>query len=211
MTTGDYNLLVEGSQPQYIDGWLIPVNRQTAVAQRFDVASGTLQGPVIPLAKEIPTPSGRGQLAVSGNTFVYRTRAAESTGGLLWADAAGNLSQAVAADLPGWDEELSRDGSRIASGGWGLWVVDTEGGLPRRLTGAGNVAFTPRWSEDASTVAYTAADGLRTIGTSPGDSAILIVPSPAAGDIRPVGWGPAGELLFIENFADGSSKLRVKV
>ena len=213
LTANDPRVLMEDSgNPRYVDGWLISVREGEAgvFAQRFEPASKTLQGPAIPLIDDVPTPGGRAQLAISSNTFVFADRSAEAAG-LAWTDGLGSPSIAVPEtdQSGGWMRILSQDGSRIALGGWGLWLTDAEGSLPRRVEGAGNQAFNPRWSADAETVLYRAVDGLHMIGTNPGDSAILIVPG-TSGRFRPVGWGPGGEILFIEVLADGVSELRAR-
>lgn len=53
--------------------------------------------------------------------------------------------------------ELSPDGQRIAFAALGdLWIVDVEGGAPQRLTQTAEDELQPRWSPDASHLAYVA-------------------------------------------------------
>ncbi|MFV1988291.1 MAG: protein kinase, partial [Gemmatimonadota bacterium] len=212
LTTGEHRLLVEGAaHPKYVDGWLIfRRSDATMVAQRFDPASGTLTGPMIPLANRISTQGGEKQFDVSRNMLVYLPRPADRDSWALWAERDGRTTPGpFSSQGTVWMHALSRDGSRIASGGFGLWVADSEGELPRRIDGAGNRAFYPRWSEDASRVMYDALDGLQAIETEAGSAPALIVSAETGSTYRPVGWGPAGEVLFIQNFPDGSSALRV--
>ena len=214
--TGEMDRLLERSgNPHYEDGWLLRLTfgpqgpAITLVAQRFDPESLTTRGPVIPLAVGIPTPFGNAQMAARGNTVVFTTR--ESRPGLAWVGGGADGSMLPGAiSEPGWMHELSGDGTRIATGGFrGLWLTMSDGGLPRQIGEQGlERAFRPRWSPDGSRILYEAGDGLRAIGTRAGDSARLVEPWDESSDLRAVGWGPGGEILFIAFAEDGSSELR---
>ena len=208
----EHETLVEGAgYSHYSDGWLVFYRAGGPLfAQRFDPESGQLEGAPTPLVDEIPTPGGRVQVAIGTHTIVYASTSVGAPPRLVWADGSGSPGVPLPeASFPeGWMRILSPDGSRIASGGWGLWVVDADGGLPQRIQGAGDRAFNPRWSDDARSLLYTGEAGLTTIGTNPGDSAVVIRPLDGSRDIEAVGWGADGEVLFIEYFDDGSSEIR---
>ena len=211
VSTKEYRSLIQGAgHPRYRDGWLIyKVRGGALLAQPFDPASGQLGEPAVPLADEVLTPGGRTQASIQSNTLVFAARSEGASVPLVWTDGSGTRTPLAESSMPsGWMRTLSRDGARIASGGFGLSVVETDGGLPRRIEEAGRRTFRPRWSEDGRSLLYEAADGLRAIGTNPGDSAVLVLSAESGRRFTPVGWGPDGEVLFIEFFADGSSELR---
>jgi hypothetical protein len=196
--------------PWFVDGWLIfsrsDIGRDL-YAQRLDLRSKSASGPEIPLAAGIASPGRRAQFAISDHTLVYQPLDGRGGPALLWRSRGGQDLGDVGSD-PGWTYDLARDGSRIAMGGFGLWVRDTDGGPPRRIVAAGGQAFNPRWSDDGRKLLFRAADGLRSIGTATGDTAILLLPAPGNRPTRPVGWGPDGEVLFIETSQDGTTALR---
>jgi serine/threonine-protein kinase len=211
--TLEQDTVIDGAgAPHYSDGWLA-FYRQNGplVVQRFDPESGRLEGTATAVVDRIPTPGGRLQANVGDRTIVFAPRSEDETARLVWTDRSGGagvpLAEASVSE-EGWQRALSPDGTRIAFGGWGLWVVDVGGGLPRRIEGAGNLALAARWSDDASSILYRGAGGLNKIGMNPGDSPVVIRPSEASVTVQPVGWGADGEVLFIENRADGSSALR---
>jgi len=210
LRTAEYELLIEASgNPLYRDGWLFSYAYEgPLLAQRFDPGSRELVGAATPLVDQISEPGGRVQLAVGPHTLVFASPPPENRA-LVWVDGSGGPGAPLAEpSIPeGWERVLSRDGARIASGGWGLWVVDADGGLPRRIQGAGDRARSPQWSEDGRVVLYRGGAGLSMVGIDPGDSAVLIRPS-GSSTLVPVGWGADGEVLFIEILGDGSRELR---
>jgi serine/threonine protein kinase len=211
LTTGQYEVLVEDAgHPMYADGWIIFRQGSATVAHRFDPDSRALQGPAVPLAGGIPEPGGHVQFTVSSNTFVHMPRKQPNlTGGFRLASRDGASASSVDGG-PGWMRDLARDGSRVVSGGNGLWITDMRGGLPRQLDGVGSqFVYFPRLSGDGTRVLYGAQDGLSTIETTAGGTPTVLVPGENVRDHKPVGWGPDGEVLFIEFSPDGSSALRV--
>ena len=211
LSTGDHTLLIDGAgNARYVDGWLVFVRSGTALAQRFDPDSRTLQGPTMPLVDDIRGARGRAQMSVSRQTFIFSSLAGGDFLALRWADRSEGPGERLLEEgiAGGWIPELSRDGAQIAWGGYGLWVAD-EGGLPRRIEGAPDLALDQRWSEDGRTLLFDGPAGLMTIGTNPGDTVNSIVQASANG-VRAVGWGSQGEVLYIEEFPDGSSELRAR-
>jgi len=209
--SGAHELLLESNRdPRYVDGWLVSGGSRL-FAQRFDPRSKTLSGDLVPLAAGIAAPGSRSQFAVRGNTLVYATRSARTERWLHWLDAGATTAIPEALQPDGWMHDLSRDGTRIASGGFSLFVTDSDGGIPRRIERAGDVAFHPRWSEDGTALLYRGSGGhLHRIGTNPGDAPVPLVPlADGVDELRPVGWGPHGEVLFIAYFTDGSTELQV--
>ncbi len=200
-----------GGDPRFVDGWLVFTRSEDRgrglYAQRFDLRSKSVSGPEIPLATGIATPRGRAQFAISDHTLVYAPLQDARSPAKLWRSRDGEDLGDTGTD-PGWMYDLARDGSQIAIGGWGLWVRDTDGGPPRRIVAAGEQAYNPRWSDDARKVLFRGGGGLRSIGTATGDTAILLLRASGNDVTRPVGWGPDGEVLFIETSQDGTSALR---
>jgi Tol biopolymer transport system component len=213
--THELTLLVErAGNPRYEDGWLLfmrPEADGDLMAQRFDPESVRLLGAPVTIAVGVWAPGGNAEMAIRDNTLVFSNRA-DGGGDLAWLDAGRGSAVRLPETMstPGWQNALSADGTRIATGGWGLWVTESGGGLPRRIEGARNRAFGPRWSPDGNRILYMATDGLRAIGTTPGDSSILIAAGTPSAPVLPVGLGPEGEVLYIEFHGDGSSNLKAR-
>jgi Tol biopolymer transport system component len=109
------------------------------------------------------------QWSPDGRTIVFDNVGAKvdsdpqfSTSADIWTVAANGGAPARLASIPGADNapSYSPDGTKIAFfHRGGLWTMKADGSNPTRLANEnGTGGFTPRWSPDGSTIAYTIHD-----------------------------------------------------
>jgi serine/threonine-protein kinase len=184
------------------------------LAAPFDLRSGQLQGPAIPMLEDVWVSTGlEAFFALSdAGTLLYWS------GGLtmdelefVWVNRSGQATQVDAdwtfrpgADNRAWD--LSPDGSRIALKavtdlGRDIWVKALPDGPLSRLTFADGENRFPRWSPDGESVAFLSnRDGNLDVWTKRADGTgeaelLLDVESSLAEAF----WSPDGEWLIVRS------------
>jgi serine/threonine protein kinase/Tol biopolymer transport system component len=161
----------DGGGIAYKDGFLLYTNTKTLMAQRFDVEALALRGEPRPVAENV----GEFSVADTG-VLVYQSAGTElpatATSGmrrLVWMDRQGQRLGEVEAPAGFRFPELSPDGRRVAlsvpaAGGQRLddvWIVDTQRGVPARLTFDDAVDDWAIWSPDGGSVVFgSGRDGL---------------------------------------------------
>ena len=158
-----------GGDIAYADGFLLYVRSKTLLAQRFDVDALALRGEPLPVAENV----GDFSLAEAG-VLVYHTRGVESTATapnatrrLVWMDRRGERLGEVEVPSGFGSPELSPDGRRVAltvpatSGAQlpDIWIVDTQRGVPARLTFDDATDGAPIWSPDGARVVFGSGRG----------------------------------------------------
>jgi serine/threonine protein kinase/Tol biopolymer transport system component len=152
----------DGGGIAYADGFLLFTRSKTLLAQRFDVAALALRGEPLPLAENV------GQFSVAdAGVLVYHARRAQSTADaarrLVWMDRRGERVGKVEAPSGFGSPELSPDGRRVAlsvattTGARlpDIWIVDTQRGVPSRLTFDDATDAAPIWSPDGTRVVFS--------------------------------------------------------
>ena len=205
-------------------GYLLFIQGDSLVAQRFDDEKEELVGHPDPLGVTLPgsiSVSGQRSLAVaSEGTLVYRADKRNASR-LVWVDRRGEEVGVVGAEPDTWyyGPRLSPDGRRVAvsqyepgSTSGGIWVHDLGRGMAYPLTsGDGSDDTLAIWSPDGTEIAYAGVGGTRATG-------IYRIDARQAGRERlwvpgerfriPAAWLPGDEgLLFQENDASGNFRL----
>ena len=146
-------ILKDAGSPEFADGHLLFTRDNRVFAQPFDVATGTIDGESIPLAKAQSYSASSGVLAFQGGT---------QEGRLQWFDKDGNPLGSVGPTAVYNSVRISPDGTRILaevqepqSNSSDLWSFPAAGGPGTRLTFGPGLKEFGAWSPDGTYVAYT--------------------------------------------------------
>jgi serine/threonine protein kinase len=186
-------------------------------AQRIDVKNRVLMGEPVKILEDVSTPGGNTALAASHNgVLVGRIDNARGGGGRVFGrfDTGGKLRDSVTGSLGRvfGTHRLSRDGKRLALGGWEIAVLD----IARRATTVvskasdGRSVQFPVWSPGDTMIAYAIGDSgrIRVDGVHLRTSAVTsLVTDLALG--RPAeltDWSADGRYLVFEYGAGGGSQ-----
>jgi Tol biopolymer transport system component len=161
----------DGGGIAYKDGFLLYTNTKTLLAQRFDVEALALRGEPLPVAENVGefSVADTGVLVYHAAGIEVPAAASSATRRLVWMDRQGQRLGEVEAPAGFRFPELSLDGRRIAmsvpaAGGQRLddvWIVDTQRGVPARLTFDDAVDDWAIWSPDGDRVVFgSGRDGL---------------------------------------------------
>jgi eukaryotic-like serine/threonine-protein kinase len=179
----DRLLLPYASNVSYVDGWLLSTRDRNLVAQPFDVKTMTLAGKPVALTQNVEWYLGRwlGTFSAGSDTLVYRS-VADPKRQLLLLDPKDGVARPTGEAGDFAYPALSPDGRRVVVNrgdrgmqGSDLWMLDTAGGNPVRLT------FQAQGTMDDS--ALFSPDGLRLALVSTDKEGIL------RAWIQPVGGG----------------------
>jgi len=205
-------------------GYLLFIQGDSLVAQRFDDEKEELAGHPEPLGITLPgsiSVSGQRSLAVSREgTLVYRADKRNASR-LVWVNRRGKEADTVGSEPDTWyyGPRLSPDGRRLAvsqyepgSTSGGIWVHDLERGMAYPLTSGDDSDDTLAiWSPDGTEIAYAAVGGAHPTGVyridarQAGREHLWL----SGGRYRiPSAWLPGGDgLLYQENDASGGFSL----
>ena len=125
---------------------------------------------------------------------------------VMGADGSGQTALSTPAETNADDRDpaWSPDGTRIAfastrAGTWNLWVMDADGGNPRRVSET--FASDPAWSPDGRELAYVGLDGIGVVGADGTNPRTVSAPGAFASGPS---WSPDGhELVFARNNGAG--------
>src|SRR5262245_44894288 len=157
--------MVDNTMPRYANGHLFYTQKQSLVAQRFDVRQLRTDGEPVRLADGIDVAGpGYAVFAVTDTTLAYR----ESTrvlSQLTWIDRRGQSVGTLGAPIVTVGLAISADGRQIAVSKMdekdrreppSIWLIDAERGVSTRLT-SGDESDNPVWSPDRKRIAFAAA------------------------------------------------------
>jgi Tol biopolymer transport system component len=161
-------LLAESSNAVFAtsngEGYLLFRREDTLMAQRFDVATLTLSGDVMPIASPVPLTNNIGFGAFSASldgTLVFRREPTRNRE-LVWLDRGGKRLSAATKPLQLYSAPIAlspdqkhvaysiASGDRLAE----LWVHDLSRDVASRFTFAAGLAREPVWSADGSVLYF---------------------------------------------------------
>lgn len=162
--SGTRRLAAADSAAEYgSPGYLLMVRQGVLVAERFDVAGGTLMGDPVPVASAIGlVGGGRGAFSASATGLLAHRSGVPGAQQLTWIDRGGKTTATVGSpDTPGAFSfpELAASGSRVAvegvvDGNADVWVIDAVRALPNRFTVSPASEGAPVWSSDGSRIVF---------------------------------------------------------
>ena len=133
------------------------------LAQAFDTKSLLLTGDAFPVAEDIQyfpqTYSVLFSIAQNGS-LIYQNRSVPASQ-LTWFDRAGKSIGQVGVPADCANPRISPDGRRVAvdiidpkTGNADIWIYDSSGGIPTRITSSPAEDTTPVWSRDGKSIIF---------------------------------------------------------
>ena len=203
----------------YARGNLLYVKEFALYAQRLDLKSLALSGPVDRLADGIVVDAGVWHATFTAsqtNELAFQSGAASALSRLEWVDRQGKHLSFASEESDFLAPRLSRDARRILVGmgdpAADTWVFDASGQNKTRLTFEGFVTSEAVWSPDNSHFAVNVAPATGTIKTivkalsGSGPETIVHESEPSTND-APTDWSPDGGYLLAERYVNGKSEL----
>jgi len=199
----------------YAGGYLLFARGDQLSAQRFDPASGKLQGEAQVVAKGVANDIATWHMdASAGEDLLIYAGGGSGDWQLVWVDRGTKQITTVADKLDNLQlARISPDGNRIAlqfdTGTADIWVLDVARGVRTRLT-FGPISNTePVWSPDGKWIAYTAdRGGHANICRKPADGSgaeeVLHVDDQLA---SPNDWSRDGKFILLQRGPLGSNQL----
>jgi len=158
-------VLPVASNAVYIPSGMLVFSRAGGLqAQRFDIATGRVEGDPIRIASDVlPVtwpPHALFTISDSGRIAYVRGSAADAESEFVWMDRASGEMTPIGVEGSLWNPSLSPDG-RILAFDWttsetsgDIWVRDLERGLDTRLTSDPKNESNPVWTPDGRTVIF---------------------------------------------------------
>ena len=145
-------------------GYLLFVREGGLLAQRFDPITLHVSGDAIPIADHLGSGSATGEspFSVSRNALVYTGNIDPPVTQFTWTDRTGRVREPIGSAGRLESPDLSADGKRVAAhrtdpvSGIDIWLMDgTRPGNPSRFTFDPAVDYSPVWSPDGRTIAFS--------------------------------------------------------
>ena len=182
-------------------------------AQRIDVERRTLVGEPVRILDGVPTPGGNTALSASNNGALVARTGSGGEGRLVGrferSGAVGDTISALTGRVFGM-HRLSRDGRKLALGGWEIVILDLERGVPTtaaRSSNANPMQF-PVWSPRDTALAWVTSDSgmLRIEIMDTRTSQVRALPSFARGrSVDLSDWSADGRYLAFQYGSGGGS------
>ena len=144
---------------------LLFVRQEALVAVPFDAERGTITGEPAVIAEPVGTDFGvaRGAFSMSSaGVLAYRTEGPRPQRQLVWVNRAGTVQATVGPREENslTDPELAPDGRTVVvrhttQTDYGLWLLDTEHGVPQRFTFETSTLMGPLWSPDGRRIVFS--------------------------------------------------------
>jgi Tol biopolymer transport system component len=199
MIDGAYISSLDGGAPRLLvrgnanamyapPGYLLYLQQNTLMAQRFDGSALQLRGDAVPLAEQVsPNLSIRQETVTASDTglLVYARGRGTSNDHLQWLDRSGK--EITQTGEPGGyaSPRISPDGKSLAVSVFGpddtrysIWVYDLLRGTKTRRTFDPGNAHSPQWSPDGKTLVF--------VSTSSGTTHIYRKAADGSGDTTPL-------------------------
>jgi len=156
-----------GSEPHFVEGYLIFTREGLLVAQPFDVAERRLSGTAATLA-ELRGDIGNGvgpNIAAAGDLVVFTDMSPDERR-LAWRSRDGSPISVIAGDGDWNNPDLSPDGSRLVASrasrdgtSANIWTVDLARGDLRQIAATPAAEHVPFWSPDGRHVIFLREPG----------------------------------------------------
>ncbi len=162
----EFNLVLPvASNAVYTPSGMLVFSRAGGLqAQRFDIATGRVEGEPIRIASDVlPVtwpPHALFTISESGRIAYVRGGAADAESEFVWMDRASDEMTPIGVEGSLWNPRLSPDGRTLAfdwttsetSGD--IWIRDLERGLDTRLTSDPKNESNPVWTADGRTIVF---------------------------------------------------------
>ena len=204
-------LMLAGAAPVYAGpGWLVTLQNDRLVAQRFDAGGGKVTGKPIVLgdAPILGGNNGTRAVSVSRNGILAYPAARRSDTQLAWLDRSGQVERLFSLPAGRWEEVvISPDGRRAFVSRRGMsdlqnmWLVDLTTGQATLSNMKPSTYFQLIWSPDGKRVAYSASPKGPTdlfIQSVDGGEPTALYESNALFK-NPYGWSPDGSFITFES------------
>jgi Tol biopolymer transport system component len=160
--TGTATRLRGGRDGQYAAGYLLFVTGQNLMAQRFDLASRTLQGQAVEVADVGPYPGNVGPtVSVGGNGLIAVRRRSASDFQLAWYTRDGQRVKVIEGSGHWTNPEFSPDDSRLAAqrdehqgAAADIWIHDVAKNTSRAVSAHQGSELLPVWSADSQQLSF---------------------------------------------------------
>jgi serine/threonine protein kinase len=212
-------LLTTATQALYASpGYLIYMQGDSLLAQRFDAGHGTLIGDARILVTGVArfaTISPIGCFSVSENgVLAFRQGSVTNPSRLTWLDRNGNVIGTLGDAADYSSPALSPDGQRLAvgirdsSGKRHIWVFDLVRGVKTRITFDAADELSPAWSADGSEIAYSSdrrghRDLYARSSSGTGQERVLLE---SIDDKSVTDWSADGKVLFYNVLSGKTSR-----
>ncbi|HSE48434.1 MAG TPA: protein kinase [Terriglobales bacterium] len=187
---------------QYVDGYLLYQREGSLLAQRFDPATGKLQGESQAVAQNVnfDITTWRGVFSASDTgLLVYQMGGGALGTKLAWFDRSGKMLGTVLGPAYIQDGRLSPDGKRVATtlgdAASDLWILDLERGTRNRLTFSGSPNVGEAWSPDGKQIVFMSGRA--------GHFNLYIKPADGGGEEQPLLPPSAADRILGEWTHDG--------
>ena len=156
-------------------------------AQRFDIATGQVEGEASRIASDVLSvswpPHGLFTVSDSGRVAYVRGGATDAESEFVWMDRASAEMTPIGVEGSLWNPSLSPDGRTLAFD-WttsetagDIWIRDLERGLDTRLTSHPKNESNPIWTPDGGTVIFFRGSDIYRITTDGVSEAELLLES----------------------------------
>ena len=171
---GEFGRALRGSNPRYLDGYLMYASGSSLMAIPFDARTLQTRGRPTPIASDLRNEGGAGEAHFSvgdDGTLVYAPGSDGSTGQLVWADRSGQRGTALPVRPTNvLMFRLSRDGRRLAvserlpNSSAETFIVNLQNGVEDRARLQGEFAVMAWSRDDRRLLGYHIADTARARG-----------------------------------------------
>jgi eukaryotic-like serine/threonine-protein kinase len=189
-------------------GYLLFFRERNLMAQRFDAKTFRITGDPILVAEQIQffPQTYFATFSVSDNgAVVYQDRSAAGVSQLAWFDRSGKQTGTLGTPGDQANPRISPNGKRVAldivdpqTGNIDIWIYESSGGIPRRVTSNPAIDAGPIWSPDGSRIVFTSLrkghPDLYQKSSSGAGSEEMILQS--QGTKYPNDWSPDGRFIL---------------
>jgi Tol biopolymer transport system component/DNA-binding winged helix-turn-helix (wHTH) protein len=204
-----------------LPGYLLFLQNETLMAQRFDAARLQLTGEPVAVASGVEYLSSiaRGLFSMSGSgTLVYQAGSGSTFSELVWMDREGRISGKLGGPARYANPHLSPDGKRAAvdiddpqSSNTDIWVIETNRRVQSRFTFDPGQDEGPLWSHDGQRLLWLSDRGGRNgfyQKSSNGlatDESTVPVGAELSFASAPSDWSADGRFLLYTDLQEGSA------
>jgi Tol biopolymer transport system component len=211
LKTGRQKFIVHAdSGAQYANGYLLYLQRQNLMAQRFDSSRQQLVGSAQPLVEQIAYNGNfwSGAVSVSENLLTYMNEV-PGVNRLTWFDRNGKEDESIELSGTPYIVYLSPDGTRAATqigeanGRSEIRTFDLTRGGETKIT-PGVAAGDPIWTPDGKQITYVAVATHQIVNRASSGMGEPRVVVSVSGRLAPTSWSPDGKRLLYMNFNLGN-------